>query len=132
VVGLLQARDDNGQGIGEVDHAYLVARRHDAPTGRSPSRITPAIISFSPGSSTPACSASTTSVRISSSLTRPSFAPRWPSSQSSALPEAIEQPDQRQRDLRHHIHGGRDLTAMDSGSRSAICFGTSSPTISEA
>ena len=80
-----------------------------APTGRSPSRITPAIISFSPGSSTPAFSASTTSVRISSSLTLLFGFAAMAEQPEQRLAGTIEQPHQRQRDLRHQHHRRRDL-----------------------
>ena len=103
-----------------------------APTGRSPSRITPAIISFSPGSSTPAFSASTTSVRISSSLTLSSASPRWPSSHSSTLPERSSSHTSGSEIFASSTIAGATFTATASGSRSAICLGTSSPTISEA
>ena len=78
-----------------------------APTGRSPRRMTPAIISFSPGSSTPAFSASTTRVRISSSLTFSSASPRWPSSHNNPLPDRSSSHTGGQRDRRKQRHVGR-------------------------
>ena len=58
-----------------------------ARTGRSPSRITAAIICRSPGSSTPAVSASAISDLISSSVMRSTISLSWPSSRSTALPD---------------------------------------------
>ena len=46
-------------------------------------------------------------------------------------PGNVQQPDDRGGDFCEHRHGGRHRTAILSGSRSAICFGTSSPTIKD-
>ena len=103
-----------------------------ARTGRSPSRITPAIMvalarfedaggfrlghqgaDFLVGDARPWGSASMAE-----------------QTQQRAAGD-IEEPDQRRSDFAIQVIAGATRTAICSGLRSAICFGTSSPTISE-
>ena len=93
--------------------------------------MTPEIISRSSRSSTPAFSASAMMVRTSSSVTVSSGSPFWPSSASTSLPDVSSTQTSGAAILARTAMVGATREATRSGSRSAICFGTSSPTINE-
>ena len=98
---------------------------------RSARRITPEIISRSSLSITPALSASAMIVLTSSSLIRSLVAPLWPSSASTALPEASSSQTSGSATRASPLIMGATRAATRSGSRSAICLGTNSPMISD-
>ena len=75
---------------------------------RSARRMTPEIIARSSLSSTPAPSASAMMVLTSSSVTRSSVSPAWPSSAQHQPARHVEQPDQRRGDRRDERHDRRD------------------------
>ena len=93
--------------------------------------MTPAIISRSPGSKTPACSASATMVRISSSVTRWSLSAFWPSMIRMSLPDLSSTQTTGAATLAISHISGATMLAMRSGFFSASCLGTSSPMISD-
>ncbi len=100
-------------------------------TERSPSRITRAIIRRSCGSTTPAVSASAIMARISSSVTTcPASLPR-PRSRSTRVEETSSSHTAGAAIRATVVIGPATSEATRSGLASAICFGTSSPTISD-
>ena len=116
---------DRVRRIGDIEHVHVPTRRRaTARTGRSPSRITPAIISFSPGSGTPALSASAISVLISSSVT-PFLGLSALPEHSAALPEISRNQTSGEATFASTVMAGATRTAIASGSRSAICLGMS-------
>ncbi len=97
---------------------------------RSARRMTPEIMWRSSLSSTPALSASAISVLTSSSVTRSSVSPLWPSSPRSKRPETSSNQTSGRAIEAMKAISGATCAAIRSGSRRAICLGTSSPTIS--
>ncbi len=94
-------------------------------------RMTPAIISVSAFSITPAlCASDRTSFTSSSDMVL-SDAPDWPSKRSTILPEKSRSQTKGAVNLAIQRIVGATRTATLSGARSAICLGTSSPTISD-
>ena len=96
---------------------------------RSDSRITPLIISRSSVSSTPPSCASAKRTWTSSSVTRFSLVPRWPSSHSTTRPDRSRNHTSGAATTDNTVIAGAMRIATPSALRKAICFGTSSPTI---
>ncbi len=102
-----------------------------ARAGRSPSRMTALIMPRSRGSMTPEDSPSAISALISSAVTADSPLCRPPNSRRIALPETSSS-QTRGAEMRASIAmPGATVAATASALRSAICFGTSSPTMSD-
>ena len=100
-------------------------------TGRSARRMMPEIICRSLSSITPAVSASATTERNSSSVTTWLASRSCPSRRKTSLLVVSSAHANGDASRVNHSIAGATAHAIGSGERSANCFGTSSPTISE-
>ncbi|MBD3764664.1 MAG: NAD(P)H-dependent oxidoreductase [Rhodobacterales bacterium] len=98
---------------------------------RSAMRMTPAIISVSAGSITPADRASARTILTSSSVTPLSARPDWPSSASTRRPDRSSSQTRGAATSAITCSSGAIRVAAASGARRAICLGTSSPKTSD-
>ena len=118
--------EDGLADVGKIIVGVIIAR-----TGLSARRITPAIMSRSPLSMTPADWASAMSDLISSSVTFASPELFDPSSPISRRLEPSSSQTKGAATLERRFIGAAMRQAMDSGFLRAICFGTSSPMMSD-